>query len=202
MSHSVSRLARHNLPITLTRHTRGISRVDRSFAAYDITRSKHRVPFVHSSRPRSTHFDPLIKTMARIAVFAHHDCICSYLILFLGTKPEDQRSPSYGQNRGGTDRPDREDKRMVPPKGGQRLLPVDPRIPQRADRRKGSDVAHSWANRREDQRRQTRRCRLHGPLEKHHSLGKATDFPQWRTGKPQHAGRLGQRVQGAFHTGQ
>ena len=94
MSHRVSRLARHNLPITLTRHTRGISRVDRSFAAYDITRSKHRVPFVHSSRPRSTHFDPLIKTMARIAVFAHHDFICSYLILFSRNKTRRSKKSS------------------------------------------------------------------------------------------------------------
>lgn len=94
MSHSVSRLARHKLPITLTRHARGISRVNRSPAAYDITRSKHRVPFVHSSRPRSTHFDPPIKTMARIAVFAHHDFICSYLILFSRNKTRRSKKSS------------------------------------------------------------------------------------------------------------
>jgi hypothetical protein len=82
MSHSVFPLVRHKLPVTLTRHTRGlVGPTDRGNAAHDITESKHRVPFSRPCSLRSPPFGPLIRTMARIAVFAHNDFISALILI-------------------------------------------------------------------------------------------------------------------------
>jgi hypothetical protein len=130
MSHSVFPLVRHVSPVTLTRHARGISRIHRGAAAYDITRTKHRVPFSHPTSLRSLYFAPQIRAMAPIAVIAHNDFICSDLTIFVATKPEDPRDPSHSCDRGRTNRPDCQNKGMVPPKRRQHVLPVDPRLHQ------------------------------------------------------------------------